>query len=202
MAIDEKGKDFAQLQQINKQGNQYDKGNNAIHITWSKEANIQQKQLMAVMQLKTQLDQICADIGADNHIALKVSDLGLRNMAGDQLAEQMEQQAVKARPDLPTNYQAPQTELEQILAEVWAKSLGQDKVGVNDNFFDFGGDSLIASVLVNQLKYQHQIEVGLRELLAMPTIAQLSELLENRRWLEESQSDDAADDSDEQTLVL
>ncbi len=46
------------------------------------------------------------------------------------------------RPSLREGYVEPSNELERLLAEVWRESLGLDRVGVDDNFFDLGGDSI------------------------------------------------------------
>ena len=48
------------------------------------------------------------------------------------------------RPDLEEAYVAPQTEREAILAEIWSQVLGIELVGVKDNFFEIGGDSIRA----------------------------------------------------------
>jgi amino acid adenylation domain-containing protein len=52
------------------------------------------------------------------------------------------------RPGLPTTMTPPRDAVERLLAEVWARLLGLDEVGVHDNFFDLGGHSLLASEVV------------------------------------------------------
>jgi amino acid adenylation domain-containing protein/non-ribosomal peptide synthase protein (TIGR01720 family) len=47
------------------------------------------------------------------------------------------------RPDLDSGYAAPRTATERVLAEIWAKALRLDRVGIHDNFFELGGDSII-----------------------------------------------------------
>ena len=47
------------------------------------------------------------------------------------------------RPDLPVPFVAPARRFERRLAHLWCEALGLDRVGVNDNFFDLGGNSLI-----------------------------------------------------------
>ncbi len=56
------------------------------------------------------------------------------------------------RPKVGTEYLAPQNELQESIADVWQKVLGIDKVGINDNFFDLGGDSIISLQVVGKLK--------------------------------------------------
>jgi aryl carrier-like protein len=46
------------------------------------------------------------------------------------------------RPDLGTEFVAPRTGLERAIAAMWAEVLQLDEIGVHDNFFDLGGDSL------------------------------------------------------------
>lgn len=93
-----------------------------------------------------------------------------------------------ARPAGAVDYVAPTTPLQQLLASHWQEVLGYAPVGLNDNFFDMGGHSLMAAALVTKARKDFAVEVPLRELLESPTIAQLSELLENRLWLlEQSQ---------------
>jgi acyl carrier protein len=50
----------------------------------------------------------------------------------------------RAGPDLDTPFVAPRTEQEQQIADIWAELLGLDAVGVEDNFYDLGGDSILA----------------------------------------------------------
>ena len=47
------------------------------------------------------------------------------------------------RPALSTEYEAPRTDTERLLADIWQNMLGIDRVGIHDNFFELGGDSLL-----------------------------------------------------------
>ena len=51
------------------------------------------------------------------------------------------------RPDLADEYVGPRTEVERVLAGVWAEVLGLDRVGIEDNFFELGGDSIDIQVV-------------------------------------------------------
>ena len=51
-------------------------------------------------------------------------------------------------------YAAPRTSTEKALANIWAKILGRDQIGIHDNFFDLGGHSLKATQVVSRI---HQI---------------------------------------------
>jgi acyl transferase domain-containing protein/aryl carrier-like protein len=56
------------------------------------------------------------------------------------------------RPHLSTPYVSPGTELEQVMADTWQKFFGVKEVGIHDDFFELGGDSLKALQLVKLLK--------------------------------------------------
>jgi acyl transferase domain-containing protein len=56
--------------------------------------------------------------------------------------------ATHPRPNLPTPFVAPATEVEQRLAEIFQAALGIEQVGVHDNFFDLGGDSIMGIQVV------------------------------------------------------
>ncbi len=53
-----------------------------------------------------------------------------------------------ARPDLETPFVAPRNDMEEQIAAIWAELLAVDEVGVNDNFFDLGGDSISAMRMI------------------------------------------------------
>src|SRR4028119_1810882 len=64
----------------------------------------------------------------------------------------------------------PETGLERQLAAFWEELLGR-RVGRHDNFFDLGGDSLIALKLTAKIRQHLQVELPLRRLLETPTVA-------------------------------
>ena len=64
--------------------------------------------------------------------------------------------------------------MEEVLAKIWAKMLGIERVGVYDNFFDLGAHSLTATQLVSHLRKVFRVELPLRTLFEMPTISDLS----------------------------
>ena len=69
---------------------------------------------------------------------------------------------------------APQTTAEKTLAEIWREVLGVQRVGRNDNFFDLGGHSLMATQVISRVRKQFQVELPLHDLFAAPVLAQLA----------------------------
>ncbi|WP_244168576.1 non-ribosomal peptide synthetase [Mycobacterium malmoense] len=71
-------------------------------------------------------------------------------------------------------YRAPATATEEILAGMYARVLGLDRVGVDDSFFDLGGDSLAAMRLIAAVNAGLNAHLGVRSLFEAPTIHQLA----------------------------
>jgi len=83
-----------------------------------------------------------------------------------------------SRPDLEASYVAPTTPAEQKLAQIWADTLGVEPVGIDDNFFDLGGDSLAAMRVVSQVIEKLQLEIPLASLFQAPTVAEMAAVFE------------------------
>jgi acyl carrier protein len=80
--------------------------------------------------------------------------------------------------DREVNFVAPRTPMEETIAQIWREVLGLAQVGVESNFFDLGGHSLMATRVVSQIRERCGVELPLRLLFESPTIAALAEKLE------------------------
>ncbi|MCU0286952.1 MAG: amino acid adenylation domain-containing protein [Acidobacteria bacterium] len=70
-------------------------------------------------------------------------------------------------------YGAPRDEIEEILVKIWKQILGRDNIGINDNFFLIGGDSIKTIQMISRMKKNGYI-VNMRDIFQRPTISQLS----------------------------
>jgi amino acid adenylation domain-containing protein len=73
-----------------------------------------------------------------------------------------------------SSYLAPQTATEEILSNLWKSLLLSESIGIRDNFFDLGGDSLSATQLVARVRNIFRVEIELRQLFDHPTIEGLA----------------------------
>ena len=77
-------------------------------------------------------------------------------------------------------YEAPQGEVEQTLAAIWAEALAVERVGRHDNFFALGGHSLLVVRITNFLR-RAGLDVTVTELFKFATISSLAEYLRIRK---------------------
>jgi acyl carrier protein len=80
---------------------------------------------------------------------------------------------------------APQTEMERILAAVWQEVLNTDKAGINESFFELGGDSLLLLRANAKLREALNREISIVEMFEYPTISSLA------AYLSEQEREDA-----------
>ncbi|MEA2174839.1 MAG: hypothetical protein QOD00_2431 [Blastocatellia bacterium] len=81
----------------------------------------------------------------------------------------------RTRPELEKAYVAPRTNLERALTSLLMQLLERDRIGVDDNFFELGGNSLLATQAISRLRRIFQMELPLRYIFEVPTIAGLAE---------------------------
>ncbi|CBN55480.1 CrpC (fragment) [Kamptonema sp. PCC 6506] len=79
--------------------------------------------------------------------------------------------------DWETNHIAPQTDIEQAIATVWQQVLNLEKVGIDDNFFDLGGHSLLMAQAHSKLREVVDRDVSILEMFKYPTISSLAKYL-------------------------
>jgi acyl carrier protein len=101
-------------------------------------------------------------------------------------------------PDLSTrpsemSYVAPSTAVEERLAAIWVETLGLERIGVNDNFFDLGGHSLLLVQVQAQLVEEFGEGLSLLDLFKYTTVRALAEFLSGGQAEDESRLRRAAE---------
>jgi len=77
------------------------------------------------------------------------------------------------RPELEGAYVAPRTPVEEVLAGIWAEVLGLEQVGVHDNFFNLGGDSILSIQIIARAN-QAGLRLSPRDLFQHPTVERMA----------------------------
>src|SRR5262249_59532396 len=95
--------------------------------------------------------------------------------------------------------------VEEILAGIFAQALNLERVGIEENFFDLGGNSLLATRVISRVKTAFKIELTLRALFESPTVNGLARhverALQQRRSLAEAPLRREGHNRDEHTLL-
>ena len=81
------------------------------------------------------------------------------------------------RPDLAVAYTAPRSEIEGLLAEIWAEVLAIGPVGIHDDFFDLGGHSLAATRVLSWVLQKLKVHLPVKALFDAPTVARMADLV-------------------------
>lgn len=123
-------------------------------------------------------------------LAVSIKDLPLVIEQNDSLTaalifEEIEKlQAHRAkhpRPNLQTPYVEPRNELETTLVTLWQDILGLEQVGIYDNFFGIGGDSLLATQLISRVSKTFKVDLPLRAVFEGPTAFDLGVSITQRQ---------------------
>jgi len=73
-----------------------------------------------------------------------------------------------------SEYVGPQTDLEKMLSTIWRGVLGFERLGIHDNFFRLGGDSLLAMQLISRVSAMFRMKLPPKSLFDAPTIHKLA----------------------------
>ena len=85
----------------------------------------------------------------------------------------------RSRPELAEEMVLPQNEIEALLANKWSEILELDQIGIDDTFFDLGGNSLLSIQLIAQLEKELQTKIPVVKFYQYPTVRLLSQFLQH-----------------------
>jgi len=122
------------------------------------------------------LDQI---IVSTTNLQARISQLvNFKSLVKSDNTKRTELSSFHSRPKLATAYTAPRNQTEQAMAKIWQQALGIEQIGIEDDFFELGGDSLISLQILSLVRNAFQIELPINWLFENSTIEQLSTYLE------------------------
>lgn len=89
----------------------------------------------------------------------------------------------KERPDLSSDYIEPASATEIKLANLFANYFGISKIGIEDDFFELGGDSLKAMVLLRRIAKEFNTDISLKDFLASRNIQGIASHIDEKLWI-------------------
>ncbi|HEX7070891.1 MAG TPA: condensation domain-containing protein [Rhodothermales bacterium] len=134
----------------------------------------------AVQALADSFRAVLVDVAADPD--RPVQSIGARSgrpMAAMQTAASV---GPRSRPSMAVPFVAPADVLETQLAEIWGRTLGIDSVGIDDDFFDLGGHSLLVGVLVDDVERTVGRRLPLATFIRTTTVRELARHLRDDGW--------------------
>jgi acyl transferase domain-containing protein/NAD(P)-dependent dehydrogenase (short-subunit alcohol dehydrogenase family)/acyl carrier protein len=113
----------------------------------------------------------------DLHTRLQQAYMPPADVAPAETAQQAE------RPGLSTAYAAPETVTEKRLALMIGEFFGIMGIGMEDSFFELGGDSLKAMILVKKIREEFRINLGLDDFFDLQNVRQIAAEIDERLWM-------------------
>ncbi|HVI44931.1 MAG TPA: amino acid adenylation domain-containing protein [Chitinophaga sp.] len=84
--------------------------------------------------------------------------------------------------DTGTAYEPPGNATEEALVRIWEQLLNREKIGIRDNFFTLGGNSLTAVRVLSMIRKDLEVDIRIEEAFSNTTIAALAEEITRRKW--------------------
>jgi phthiocerol/phenolphthiocerol synthesis type-I polyketide synthase E len=109
-----------------------------------------------------------------------------KNFQNELLEGDANDNIVQTYQDAGDDFAAPQSNIEKTLAGIWQDLLGEKRISLNHNFFELGGDSLLAIELIAQAQKQLNVELASHIVLQYPTLGQLAGFVAQELGVSES----------------
>ena len=101
--------------------------------------------------------------------------LVLKEYTGRKIIDSIENKIIKGE------YRKPTTDTEVRLCQIWCDALKLKQVGISNDFFEIGGDSLSAVFVLSQILKEFNVSLGLTDLFTTKTIKEIAELIEKKK---------------------
>jgi phthiocerol/phenolphthiocerol synthesis type-I polyketide synthase E len=118
---------------------------------------------------------------------------------GTDMKKTPERQAInqQKRPELSTPFVDAETEVEFKLQAIFGKFFGMEKIGVDDNFYELGGDSLKGMILIKRIRKEFSINLSVKDFLEMDSIRKIAFHIDDLKWVAQK-----ASSSSSKTIVI
>jgi len=117
-----------------------------------------------------------------NHLVISTGDLSERIKQWTKIKSihdieqtQKKESSLHERPNLDTPYTGPRNEIEDKLVKIWQDLFAIEQIGIHDDFFELGGDSVMAAQSISRIKDNFDVDVHVGDIFEKPTIDELAE---------------------------
>lgn len=100
-----------------------------------------------------------------------------QNAVTEPVAEAATSPAFRSRPELSNACVAPETTLQEVISTVWTAILRVEKIGIADDFFELGGDSILATQIISRLRQMFRMDLPPIILFDAPSIEKLADYM-------------------------
>lgn len=107
------------------------------------------------------------------HLNTSRSSVGFQESLAKETDKPTTQRLLK-RPNLKTDFVAPRNRIEEVMTGIWSVLFGLESVGVKDDFFELGGDSLKAMTVASRIHKELDVKIPIATFFSMPTIEELA----------------------------
>jgi amino acid adenylation domain-containing protein len=97
--------------------------------------------------------------------------------------------------EIGNTYQAPESETEKKLVDIWCSVLAKEKIGVLDNFFALGGHSLLAIKVLHKIKEVFHVQLDLIVFFQEPTVESIANEIQNIVWMKQAEEQSEVSDT-------
>jgi non-ribosomal peptide synthase protein (TIGR01720 family) len=126
--------------------------------------------------LRTSLPVVVVSTRTFSDVVQENERLSADNLLQQFASSRTDTETKHARPNMRTEFVAPRSAQEELLARIWQDLLGLDRVGVNDNFFELGGDSVVSIQMIARAA-KVRVRLTARQVFENQTISELAQSL-------------------------
>ncbi|HWN41216.1 MAG TPA: SDR family oxidoreductase [Thermoanaerobaculia bacterium] len=135
----------------------------------------QQNELMLTPEELVDTLERVLSLRGQPRLAVATGDLGRRLQQWTDVMHAGPAAGAHARPESGVPYRAPENPAEAKIAEIWQELLGVDRVGVDDDFFLLGGNSLAGLQILSKMRAEFDVELPLKAFFEARTVAAMAE---------------------------
>ncbi len=158
-----------------------------ISVDWdgtSKENTVEAfKRILSLLHAHNSISRLV--VSAGGNLQARIDQwIKLESLQPKKTASADKKTPLYPRPQLFNAYEPPTNHSQEMIAETWKSVFGFDRIGIQDDFLELGGDSLKAITLISALHQQFNVKIPLPDFFHSPTVGKLAEYIQSKSTTE------------------